>query len=171
MCTDAALCRGIPSQPGTIALLIDQAEHTICQTMNFQWGCTGESAVFHQPTWCHSVATLPLYSLLFSCSALTLKCHCWTGGFIIIPSFPIIKFQEIKSNKTVLHLGVKEGNIKLVEYLLGIRLPNMKDFVNMKVSPILTWKSELCSQNDSVPEFTVCCTFKLQWVSSSSHDV
>ncbi|MED6280297.1 hypothetical protein CHARACLAT_009266 [Characodon lateralis] len=40
--------------------------------------------------------------------------------------------QEIKSNKTVLHLAVKEGNIKLVDYLLGIRLPNMKDFVNMK---------------------------------------
>uniref|UniRef100_A0A3B3V648 Uncharacterized protein n=1 Tax=Poecilia latipinna TaxID=48699 RepID=A0A3B3V648_9TELE len=40
--------------------------------------------------------------------------------------------QEIKSNKTVLHLAVKEGNIKLVDYLLGSRLQNMKDFVNMK---------------------------------------
>ncbi|XP_012718028.2 NF-kappa-B inhibitor delta isoform X1 [Fundulus heteroclitus] len=40
--------------------------------------------------------------------------------------------QEIKSNKTVLHLAVKEGNIKLVDYLLGICLQNMKDFVNMK---------------------------------------
>ncbi|KAM4581228.1 NF-kappa-B inhibitor delta [Odontesthes bonariensis] len=40
--------------------------------------------------------------------------------------------QEIKSNKTVLHLAVKEGNVDLVHYLLRIPLPNMKDFVNMK---------------------------------------
>ncbi|XP_069393499.1 NF-kappa-B inhibitor delta isoform X3 [Paralichthys olivaceus] len=40
--------------------------------------------------------------------------------------------QEIKSNKTVLHLAVKEGNIDLVCYLLRIPLPNIKDFVNMK---------------------------------------
>ncbi|XP_044215469.1 NF-kappa-B inhibitor delta isoform X1 [Thunnus albacares] len=40
--------------------------------------------------------------------------------------------QEIKSNKTLLHLAVKEGNIDLVRYLLRIPLPNMKDFVNMK---------------------------------------
>ncbi|XP_044063552.1 NF-kappa-B inhibitor delta isoform X3 [Siniperca chuatsi] len=40
--------------------------------------------------------------------------------------------QEIKSNKTVLHLAVKEGNIDLVRYLLRIPLSNMKDFVNLK---------------------------------------
>ncbi|KAM4600960.1 NF-kappa-B inhibitor delta [Polymixia lowei] len=40
--------------------------------------------------------------------------------------------QEIKSNKTALHLAVKEGNIELVRYLLKIPLPNMKEFVNMK---------------------------------------
>ncbi|XP_037640263.1 NF-kappa-B inhibitor delta isoform X2 [Sebastes umbrosus] len=40
--------------------------------------------------------------------------------------------QEIKSNKTVLHLAVKEGNIDLVTYLLRIPLPNVKDFVNLK---------------------------------------
>ncbi|KAM3873383.1 NF-kappa-B inhibitor delta [Diretmus argenteus] len=40
--------------------------------------------------------------------------------------------QEIKSNKTVLHLAVKEGNIDLVRHLLRIPLPNMKEFVNMK---------------------------------------
>ncbi|KAF7665733.1 hypothetical protein LDENG_00132540 [Lucifuga dentata] len=40
--------------------------------------------------------------------------------------------QEIKSNKTVLHLAVKEGNINLVRFLLSFPLLNMKDFVNMK---------------------------------------
>ncbi|XP_010883363.2 NF-kappa-B inhibitor delta [Esox lucius] len=40
--------------------------------------------------------------------------------------------QEIKSNKTVLHLAVKEGNVHLVRYLLRIPLANMRDFVNMK---------------------------------------
>lgn len=53
---------------------------------------------------------------------------------MFFPSLPILQFQEIKSNKTVLHLAVKEGNIDLVRYLLRIPLPNMKDFVNMKVS-------------------------------------
>ncbi|XP_072317586.1 NF-kappa-B inhibitor delta [Eucyclogobius newberryi] len=40
--------------------------------------------------------------------------------------------QEIKSNKTVLHLAVKEGNIDLVRFLLRNPLTNMKAFVNMK---------------------------------------
>ncbi|XP_056300324.1 NF-kappa-B inhibitor delta isoform X1 [Pseudoliparis swirei] len=40
--------------------------------------------------------------------------------------------QEIKSNKTVLHLAVKEGDIDLVTYLLRIPLLNIKDFVNLK---------------------------------------
>ncbi|XP_030639033.1 NF-kappa-B inhibitor delta [Chanos chanos] len=40
--------------------------------------------------------------------------------------------QEIKSNKTALHLAVKEGNIQLVRYLLSIQLPDMQSFVNMK---------------------------------------
>ncbi|XP_052003542.1 NF-kappa-B inhibitor delta-like [Xyrauchen texanus] len=40
--------------------------------------------------------------------------------------------QEIKSNKTVLHLAVKEGNIHLVRFLLSLQLSNMQTFVNMK---------------------------------------
>lgn len=51
---------------------------------------------------------------------------------LFLPSRP---FQEIKSNKTVLHLAVKEGNVELVRYLLRIPLSNIKDFVNMKVRP------------------------------------
>jgi len=42
-------------------------------------------------------------------------------------------YQELKSNKTLLHLAVKEGNIELVRFLLKIPLPEMQDFVNMKV--------------------------------------
>ncbi|XP_011604092.2 NF-kappa-B inhibitor delta [Takifugu rubripes] len=40
--------------------------------------------------------------------------------------------QELKSNKTVLHLAVKEGNVELVHFLLRTPLANMKDFVNLK---------------------------------------
>ncbi|XP_049336135.1 NF-kappa-B inhibitor delta [Astyanax mexicanus] len=40
--------------------------------------------------------------------------------------------QEIKSNKTVLHLAVKEGNIQLVHFFLKIQLPDMQVFINMK---------------------------------------
>lgn len=58
-------------------------------------------------------------------------------------------FQEIKSNKTVLHLAVKEGNVELVRYLLRDHVPNMKDFANLKVSikqPPLAFKP--------VPQYT-----------------
>lgn len=44
-----------------------------------------------------------------------------------------LQFQELKSNKTVLHLAVKEGNVELVHFLLRTPLSNMKDFVNLKV--------------------------------------
>lgn len=71
----------------------------------------------------------------------------------------------------MLHLAVKEGNIKLVDYLLGSRLQNMKDFVNMKVSPTLTWKSELYSRFDSAHVFTVRCTWKMRWLNFSSHNI
>ncbi|XP_017557545.1 NF-kappa-B inhibitor delta [Pygocentrus nattereri] len=40
--------------------------------------------------------------------------------------------QEIKSNKTVLHLAVKEGNIQLVHFFLKFQLPDMQAFINMK---------------------------------------
>lgn len=62
-----------------------------------------------------------------------------------------LPLQEIKSNKTVLHLAVKEGNVELVRYLLRTSLPNMKDFVNLKVS--LT-RSTLAFQ--PVPQHTQC---------------
>ncbi|MBN3295602.1 IKBD inhibitor, partial [Amia calva] len=40
--------------------------------------------------------------------------------------------QDIKSNKTMLHLAVKEGNLQLVQYLLGLSFPDMNAFVNLK---------------------------------------
>ncbi|XP_015191961.1 NF-kappa-B inhibitor delta isoform X2 [Lepisosteus oculatus] len=40
--------------------------------------------------------------------------------------------QDIKSNKTVLHLAVKDGNLSLVQYLLGLSYHDMHTFVNMK---------------------------------------
>ncbi|XP_039629536.1 NF-kappa-B inhibitor delta isoform X1 [Polypterus senegalus] len=40
--------------------------------------------------------------------------------------------QDIKSNKTVLHLAVKEGNLHLVQHLLSLNIPDMCNFVNMK---------------------------------------
>ncbi|KAM8825882.1 NF-kappa-B inhibitor delta [Synchiropus picturatus] len=40
--------------------------------------------------------------------------------------------QEIKSNKTALHLAVKEGNMDLLCHLLRVPLPNIREFVNMK---------------------------------------
>lgn len=40
-------------------------------------------------------------------------------------------------------MAVKEGNIDLVDYLLRISLPKMKEFVNMKVSSTPRRLSEL----------------------------
>ncbi|XP_035386368.1 NF-kappa-B inhibitor delta [Electrophorus electricus] len=40
--------------------------------------------------------------------------------------------QEIKSNKTALHLAVKDGNIQLVHFFLKQPLPDMQAFINMK---------------------------------------
>ncbi|KAF7708164.1 NF-kappa-B inhibitor delta isoform X2 [Silurus meridionalis] len=40
--------------------------------------------------------------------------------------------QEIKSNKTALHLAVKEGNIQLVHFFLREQMPDMQAFINMK---------------------------------------
>lgn len=62
-------------------------------------------------------------------------------------------FQEIKSNKTVLHLAVKEGNIQLVRHLLKTPLDNMRDFVNMKVSAAVRLSAlERCRETDLCPE-------------------
>lgn len=55
----------------------------------------------------------------------------WVSIYTKFVSFP--QFQELKSNKTVLHLAVKEGNVELVHFLLRTPLANMKDFVNLKV--------------------------------------
>ncbi|XP_056331114.1 NF-kappa-B inhibitor delta [Danio aesculapii] len=51
---------------------------------------------------------------------------------LLINAGASILSQEIKSNKTVLHLAVKEGNIHLVRVLLGHQLPNMQEFINLK---------------------------------------
>uniref|UniRef100_A0A8C5QYN4 NFKB inhibitor delta n=1 Tax=Leptobrachium leishanense TaxID=445787 RepID=A0A8C5QYN4_9ANUR len=40
--------------------------------------------------------------------------------------------QDIKSNKTVLHLAVQAGNIPLVKFLLDLSLPDLPGLVNMK---------------------------------------
>ncbi|TRY94728.1 hypothetical protein DNTS_021616 [Danionella cerebrum] len=39
---------------------------------------------------------------------------------------------EIKSNKTVLHLAVKEGNIQLTRFLLSLQISSMQEFINLK---------------------------------------
>jgi len=48
-------------------------------------------------------------------------------------------FQEIKSNKTVLHLAVKEGNIRLVRFFLSLQISNMQAFINMKVRNMILY--------------------------------
>lgn len=75
--------------------------------------------------------------LFHTLTYLTLTCG-FIMFFLTFRHFQFFQFQEVKSNKTVLHLAVKEGNIDLVRYLLRIPLPNMKEFVNMKVSRALT---------------------------------
>uniref|UniRef100_A0A3Q4HS47 NF-kappa-B inhibitor delta-like n=1 Tax=Neolamprologus brichardi TaxID=32507 RepID=A0A3Q4HS47_NEOBR len=70
----------------------------------------------------------PLKDIYFSTKAME-KLSCVQ---MLLGAGASLLSQEIKSNKTVLHLAVKEGNIDLVRYLLSIPLPNMKDFVNMK---------------------------------------
>uniref|UniRef100_A0A8C4ZPW9 NFKB inhibitor delta n=1 Tax=Gadus morhua TaxID=8049 RepID=A0A8C4ZPW9_GADMO len=52
--------------------------------------------------------------------------------YLLLSAGASLVSQEIKSNMTVLHVAVKEGNIELVRYLLRIPLPNKQDFVNMK---------------------------------------
>lgn len=45
-------------------------------------------------------------------------------------------WQEIKSNKTVLHLAVQAANPTLVQLLLELPRGDLRTFVNMKVR---TW--------------------------------
>nr|XP_055066248.1 NF-kappa-B inhibitor delta isoform X1 [Misgurnus anguillicaudatus] len=51
---------------------------------------------------------------------------------LIINAGASITSQEIKSNKTVLHLAVKEGNIHLVRFLLSLPFADMQVFINLK---------------------------------------
>jgi len=90
-----------------------------------------------------------LLSDLVCLPCLTLKYLSLT----LLKKLLIIHFQEIKSNKTVLHLAVKEGDIDLVTYLLRIPLLNIKDFVNLKVSPTLAQNSKLDFKYASVCGF------------------
>ncbi|XP_063054314.1 NF-kappa-B inhibitor delta [Engraulis encrasicolus] len=60
---------------------------------------------------------------------LTNKHHCLE---LLLSNGASALSQEIKSNKTVLHLAVKEGNIQLVRYLLSVRQADMQAIINMK---------------------------------------
>lgn len=71
--------------------------------------------------------------MILPCTPLCLSLTCGLVSLPLASFFHLAQFQEIKSNKTVLHLAVKEGNVELVHYLLRIPLPNIRDFVNMKV--------------------------------------
>ncbi|XP_048880543.1 NF-kappa-B inhibitor delta isoform X1 [Brienomyrus brachyistius] len=51
---------------------------------------------------------------------------------LLLSSGASLLSQDIKSNKTVLHLAVKEGNVMLVRILLQINLADTQAFVNMK---------------------------------------
>lgn len=41
----------------------------------------------------------------------------------------------MKSNKTVLHYTVQDGNVSLLRYFLELNAFKSKDFINSKVSP------------------------------------
>lgn len=50
----------------------------------------------------------------------------------------------MKSNKTVLHYTVQDGNISLLRYFLELNAFKSKDFVNNKVSQALRGQ-DLCA--------------------------
>lgn len=70
----------------------------------------------------------------------------------------LVLSQEIKSNKTVLHLAVKEGNIQLVHFFLKLQLPDMQAFINMKVTHA---KTSLYAWSIYCTSFYIYCTNKV----------
>lgn len=50
--------------------------------------------------------------------------------WLCLPAFK----QDVKSNKTVLHYTVQDGNVSLLRYFLELNAFKSKDFINSKVS-------------------------------------